>query len=423
MFESVATAAVLKKYPLPARPSSHHLSAAAPSIKIATTEREKEEIYRLRYQVYIDEMHGGTRHTEADNRSQQLHDAWDDRAHHFYIEQDGVVAACARVNLRQDGSFECEEHFDMEEFKPSFPNHVCMTSRLVLHPKLRGSHLLKQLTCGMYRFMLERQLRYNFIDCHPQLLPLYSRLGFQLYRPGFNHQKYTYVVPMVLVINDLCHLDRVKSPFVAEARRLGYSSSPAIPVSWSGSQSRRIETPAGMHTDQATDPSCRSDELVYMADAELFEDLTAAEINTLVSLGHVISCRAGDSVLNPGDPGREIFLILSGSFQVQGPALRTSTGEVKVLKILAAGETFGEIRFLRDELRYATVKARENSTLLILNAKALDRLITTGPRIAAKVFRNIARIVSTRLCDGVKFLCLSRSRRRKVHPSLLASEG
>src|SRR5206468_12899221 len=119
--EGPSPATVLRRYSQPAR-SPYPSSAAIPAIKIATTEKEKEEIYRLRYKVYIEEMRGQNRHTEADNHKQQLRDHCDDRAYHFYIEQDGVVAACARLNLRQDGPLECEEHFDMEGFRPSFPS-------------------------------------------------------------------------------------------------------------------------------------------------------------------------------------------------------------------------------------------------------------------------------------------------------------
>jgi len=55
---------------------------------------------------------------------------------------------------------------------------------------------------------------------------------------------------------------------------------------------------------------------------------------------------------------------------------------------------------LTEEIRYATVTAVEHSTLLVLNAKALDRLVITSPKVAAKMFRNIARIVVSRLCPS-----------------------
>jgi CRP-like cAMP-binding protein len=390
---------------LPGFPSTEGTEAA----RMAVTEAEREEIYRLRYKVYIEEMHGENRHSEADRAARRLCDAWDERAYQFYVLQDGMVAACARLNLRRDGPLECEEQFGMDRFLPAFPDQVAMTSRLALHPKIRGSYLLKQLTCRIYEFLCDQGIRFNFIDCHPQLLPLYSRLGFRLYRPGFNHQKYTYVIPMVLVVDDLAHLEQVKSPFVQTARRFGYGASePALPAVCMDSASRPNSETEAMFWDLLRDRLL--DPTAAIEGFDLLEDLTIEETKLVVSLGHIVCCRAGDFVLNPGDPGREIFLILNGSFQVQRRAPGQPDGDTKILKILAAGDIFGEIRFLRDELRQAAVKAREDSTLLILNARALDRLVTTAPKVAAKLFRNLAGIVATRLCDSVRFLRFSRPR-------------
>ena len=85
-----------------------------------------------------------------------------------------------------------------------------------------------------------------------------------------------------------------------------------------------------------------------------------------------------------------------------------------MLKILAPGETFGETRFLREELRQASVKARENATFLVLNARALDRLVMSAPKFAAKLFRNMARIVAMRQCDSVRFVRFPKPRAKRA---------
>jgi hypothetical protein len=391
----------------------HQSPLVTPVVRIATTDMEKEQIYNLRYKIYIKEMSGEKRHPEADNHRQQLRDQWDDRAYHFYVEQDGEMAACLRLNLRSDGPLECEEQFDIEQFRPSFPSHVGMISRLVLHPNFRGSLILKQLACATYQHALETGMHYYFIDCHPKLLPLYTRLGYRIYRPGFNHQKYTYVIPMVLAINDVGYLHQIKSPLASVARQFGFSSS---------TEGHSISCQRPPAADGADRSDSRTGQLAIisygsildrhatMVGADLFEGLTPDEVRTLVSAGHVVTCRAGDRVLNPGERGRELFVILSGSFQAYRRTLSPST---KSFKILATGEVFGEIRFLKQDFHYDSVKAREDSTLLIIHGKSLDRLITTDPTIAAKIFRNIARIVATHLCDGVRFLRISTARVHK----------
>jgi len=40
--------------------------------------------------------------------------------------------------------------------------------------------------------------------------------------------------------------------------------------------------------------------------------------------------------------------------------------------------------------------------LLVLNAKALDRIVTAEPHLAAKVFRNLARVVESAYYETIK---------------------
>jgi len=325
------------------------------------------------------------------------------------------------VNLRRDGPMECEEQFDIEQFRPSFPSHVGMISRLVLHPNFRGSLILKQVACATYKHALENDIHYAFIDCHPKLLPLYSRLGYRIYRSGFNHQKYTYVIPMVLAINDVGYLHQIKSPLVSVARQFGFSSSSKGPsVFWQRPSSAEGADCSDSRTGQLAITSYRPifDWPAPLGGVELFEGLTPDEIRTVVSGGHAVTCRIGDRVLNPGERGQELFVIVSGSFQGYRRTLTPSTGNGESIKILATGEVFGEIRFLKQELHYDSIKAREDSTLLIIHGKSLDRLITTDPTLSAKIFRNIARIAAKHLCDGVRFLRISTGRVHKPAPWL-----
>ena len=186
-----------------------------PKVVIATTEAEKEEIYRLRYQVYIEEMEGAHRHTEVNTSEGRMRDDLDDHAVQFYIRQKGAIVGCVRLNLRRDGPWECEDRFELEKFAPAYPSQVAMASRFAVHADARGSVIMMQLSCAVARHWTEQDQRFIFLDCHPKLLPLYSRLGFRLYRPGFKHPKYTYVIPMVLTSGDVEQFERVNSPLLS----------------------------------------------------------------------------------------------------------------------------------------------------------------------------------------------------------------
>jgi hypothetical protein len=384
--------------------TSEKKSSAPSKVTIATTEAEKEEIYRLRYEVYIEEMDGGRRHTEVDVSKRRMLDELDDHAIQFYVRQEGSVIGSVRVNLRRDGPWECEDRFELEKFAPAYPAHVAMASRFALHPRARGSAVMMQLSCAMAEFLCEQEQRFCFLDCHPKLMPLYSRLGFRIYKPGFKHPKYTYVIPMVLVYGDVEHLARVSSPLVPIARRYPETRQ------WRDLLLKNF--PAAAHTFMSADMDVEAfwallggSLLGPAADIErpdILTGLTEAQTKLLVSMGQIVSCHAGDPILCTGEEGREIFLILDGNFQVLGEMSSDDQDEVTIVQLLVPGQIFGETAFLTAGRRCSTVVAMENSTLLVLNAKALDRIVTAEPQLAAKLFRNLARIVETKYCELIK---------------------
>ncbi len=375
-----------------------------PKVVIATTDEEKKEIYRLRYEVYIEEMDGARRHTEVDSSERRMRDELDDRAVQFYIRQQDAIVGCVRLNLRRDGPWECEDRFELDKFAPAYPSHVAMASRFAVHAHARGSAIMMQLSFAVARHWIEEDQRYLFLDCHPKLLPLYSRLGFRLYRPGFKHPKYTYVIPMVLTSGDLEHLERVNSPLVSIWREYPRTTE------WRNLLLRNFPAAANTFVSGDVDGDAfwglLGGSLRGMGPdiepSDILAGLTESEAKLIVSMGQVVSCRAGDPIVSTGEEGREIFLILDGRFKVLGWNSRGShVEEATTVTILVPGEIFGEGAFLASGRRSMTVVAMENSTILVLNAKALDREVITEPLLAAKVFRNLARIIETRYYNSM----------------------
>ena len=88
-----------------------------------------------------------------------------------------------------------------------------------------------------------------------------------------------------------------------------------------------------------------------------------------------------------------MYLILSGNVKI----LAESEGKVKVLNILEEGELFGEMALLGEGLRTASVHAETDAELLRIDYNALERVRRFNPRISAKIYFNIARILSERV--------------------------
>ena len=67
----------------------------------------KERVYRLRYQVYVEEM----KHNLA-NDERMLYDKYDEYSTNFLAEVDGEDAATIRHTARRNGPLESEEQHE-----------------------------------------------------------------------------------------------------------------------------------------------------------------------------------------------------------------------------------------------------------------------------------------------------------------------
>lgn len=98
----------------------------------------------------------------------------------------------------------------------------------------------------------------------------------------------------------------------------------------------------------------------------------------------------GATLFRQGDPADAVFFVLSGFLRV---ALEENGQPERVINEIKVGETIGEIAFLTEERRSATVYAVRDTVLARLSYPSFDKLMDKYP-IAMK---HIARLVSKRL--------------------------
>jgi CRP-like cAMP-binding protein len=70
--------------------------------------------------------------------------------------------------------------------------------------------------------------------------------------------------------------------------------------------------------------------------------------------------------------------------------------ESDTLPVYLRGDVIGEVPFAGSGVRKRSIIAMEETRLLGLSVRTLNALVLTTPRLAAKVFRNLAGIVATR---------------------------
>ena len=89
---------------------------------------------------------------------------------------------------------------------------------------------------------------------------------------------------------------------------------------------------------------------------------------------------AGTVLFREGDPGREMFVIVSGRVRI---SKRVRDVE-KAMTTLPAGEFFGEMAILNDRARSATATVLEDAELLVVGPETFDGLVGHHREVALR---------------------------------------
>jgi hydrophobe/amphiphile efflux-3 (HAE3) family protein len=128
--------------------------------------------------------------------------------------------------------------------------------------------------------------------------------------------------------------------------------------------------------------------------APLLAGLSQWEARKVVLLGKLRPLAPGQLAVRKGDPGTEMYMLVSGRARVYDTQ---PDGGERTLAVFGPGATFGEMGLLTHETRSANVVAEAPSELLELDLPALERIRMRFPYTGAKLFRNLAGMLSDRL--------------------------
>lgn len=132
-------------------------------VGLATEEREREAVYRLRYDVFVAEQ--GYRHAGLDAGPGLDADHFDPWCDHLYIydEEHNRVAGTYRAirgaeALKRGGFYACDE-FDFAPLVP-IAHEILQGGRACVAPEYRGTQAFQYLSYGMELLLREYNCRY-----------------------------------------------------------------------------------------------------------------------------------------------------------------------------------------------------------------------------------------------------------------------
>jgi hypothetical protein len=113
----------------------------------------------------------------------------------------------------------------------------------------------------------------------------------------------------------------------------------------------------------------------------LFSDLTASEFIAVALLLVRRVAKAGEVIVQEGDPGDSMFIVSTGEVRA---AIRRDGAELPVAT-MRDGDFFGEMAVLSGEPRTATVTAVKTTELLELSREHLSEICSRHPHVEAKI--------------------------------------
>jgi CRP/FNR family transcriptional regulator, cyclic AMP receptor protein len=110
----------------------------------------------------------------------------------------------------------------------------------------------------------------------------------------------------------------------------------------------------------------------------------------------IVTCANSGTLFKEGQSGDSMFLILDGQMRVY---TKTRKGEILFLRMLDAGDAFGEVALLNQAPRSASVEAVRETVLIKMTSASLQKLLAEHPALAAQFLYHLARSLGRQLGD------------------------
>ena len=364
-------------------------------VQFARTQKDRDAVFRFRYRVFVEELGRDMPGTDHDNK--MMIGDLDQSGLLVALRYDDDIVATVRMNRGHPKGIwpaMMADNYKITPFMDAFPlNELTFTSRLLIHPKFAGTKAMAVLLAAIYKLGRQQGSQFDFTSCEPYMVKAFERLGYRRYTGNFVDASAGYQIPLVLLMKDIDYLREIGSPL---ARLAAFYPNDRNSRQWF---SRELPDYAARPPEHAM-----SEEQYWQFLTEklqqtpligipLLKGLTFQEAKKFVNAGTVITVGEGDTVIRAGEMGDCMFVILSGSLNVQAPADMGG----RAFTALGGGDIFGELAFLRETPRSADVVASEPSEVLVLTQAFFRDVMERIPRIAMKVLYNMSIILAQRL--------------------------
>lgn len=132
----------------------------------------------------------------------------------------------------------------------------------------------------------------------------------------------------------------------------------------------------------------------FLKKVPLFGSLPEHDLERLCEMVTEVRLEPGDQLFAEGSPGDKAYIIETGEIEI----LKKSGGKNVLLAVRKSGDVIGEMSLLEQAPRFASGRARTDSSLLAISHEQLDELLNNSPSAAKSLLFTItSRLRSTEL--------------------------
>ncbi len=352
----------------------------------AQSEQDREELFRFRYGVYVQEM-GRYRRT-ADHGGRRLVEPEDANSILYGAREDGQAVGTSRLTLGTDGFSPRQiDQYGLGPFMAEVPARLmAVGERLMVAPHLRGWAVASQLRELAREDVEAGGVQLVFGNCEPHLLSMNLSAGGRTYAEhNINSEEAGYLIPLMFLDGDTDGLAAAIGSLDGDGRPCLPRSIEAALARGDTVRSASVMAPGEYwaHVETAL-------ERLEEQELHAFAGLDPAERKECVSRSNIIECAPGDRLLKEGGSSQNLFLVLEGTLEVRHRG--------RLMNVLGPGDVFGEMAFLLELPRQSDVYAATPGVrILSLSDGTLRKLMAEEPTLAAKLLLNISRMLCGRL--------------------------
>ena len=360
------------------------------SVHFAHTSAEREAIYRLRYEIYIEEMHIFI--GQADHNRRMLYGSDDKNARLLYAMKDGEIIGSLRLHLGKDAPFsdELEHTYQLPQFREAIHDEqMLILTRFMVKKPYRGTSLAHQMICEVARTCVKEDIEVSLCDCQPHLIRYYQRIGFRGYQcEVYNDPEFGIMIPLAFINGDLRYLERIHSPL-----KNIFAEREADPETTKASV-KALGTPSIRNISQLYDVELSGLLKQLSANSTLFDGIDEQEISSVIKDGHIIDLSNGDRLIRKGQPSQTMFVLLEGMLELRD--------DLNILGVVSPGNIVGELSFLLSSRRPTDVYVTSSrAVLLSLDDNKFRKKLKSRSAHNAKLLMNLSISLAKKLANSL----------------------